>query len=56
MYVCVMLLCSPSAYLPVASKQNAGIENSYLAVICFMLDINGDSIARGKRLFESLVK
>jgi len=52
----LVFLCSPLAHLPVASERCAGIENSCLAVVRFMLEIDRDSVARRKCLFERFVE
>jgi hypothetical protein len=52
----LVLLCSPLAHLPVASERSAGIENSCLTVVRFTLEIDRDSIARRKCLFERFVE
>ena len=52
----LMFLCSPLAHLPIAREQRAGVENFCLTVVCFTLDIDRDSIARRKRLFERFVE
>ena len=51
----LVFLCSPLAHLPVASERSAGIENSCLAVVRFAFEIDRDSVARGKCLFERFV-
>jgi hypothetical protein len=52
----LVFLCGPLAHLPVAGEQSAGIENSCLCVVRFTLDIDRDSIARRKCLFERFVE
>ena len=52
----LVYLCSSLAHLPVASEQSAGIENPCLTVVWFTLEIDRDSIARRKCLFERFVE
>ena len=52
----LVFLCSPLAHLPVASERSAGIENSCLTVVRFTLEIDRDSVARRKCLFERFVE
>ena len=52
----LVFLCSPLAHLPVASERSAGIENLCLAVVRFTLEIDRDSVARRKCLFERFVE
>jgi hypothetical protein len=52
----LVFLCGPQAHLPVASEWSAGIENSCLTVVRLMLDIDRDSIAGRKCLFERFVE
>ena len=52
----LVFLCNPLAHLPVASERSAGIENSCLTVVRFTLEIDRDSVARRKCLFERFVE
>ena len=52
----LVFLCRPLANLTLAREQSAGIENSCLTVGRFTLDIDRDSIARRKCLFERFVE
>jgi hypothetical protein len=52
----LVFLCSPLAHLPLASERSAGIENSCLTVVRFTLEIDRDSVARRKCLFERFVE
>ena len=51
-----MFLCTLLAYFLVAGERSAGIENSCPTLVWFVLDIDGDSIARRKCLFERFVE
>ena len=51
-----VFLRSPLARLPVASERSAGMKKSCLTVVRFTLEIDGDSVARRKCLFERLVE
>ena len=53
-----MFLCTLLTYLQVASERSAGIENSCSTLVWFTLDIDidGDSVARRKCLFERFVE
>jgi hypothetical protein len=50
-----VFLCGPLAHLPVANERSAGIENSCVTVVR-TLEINRDSIARRKCLFERFIE
>jgi hypothetical protein len=52
----LVFLCRYLANLPVASEQRAGIENSCLTVVRLTLEIDRDSVARRKCLFERFVE
>jgi hypothetical protein len=52
----LVFLCTLLAYFLVAGERSAGIENSCPTLVWFVLDIDSDSIARRKCLFERFVE